>query len=183
MEAEKKVQFNLAPELSPEAQSGHTYNDLKTGTLVLVGQLDDDDCDTIFSKHAAYVLKNGKIIIKGKRNYINNLWNIPLTTTSAPTPSTPTNNIALGIIQTSQTKQDLTVYFLACMFSPTPSIFFSRYHKITLRFMARTHKFPHLQTPNKIHSHQRGTPTNAVAKVQVYQNIRNSTKNDFDISP
>ena len=37
MEAVKKVQLNLAPKLSPEAQSGHTYNDLKTGTLVSVG--------------------------------------------------------------------------------------------------------------------------------------------------
>ena len=78
MEAVLKVQFNLAPELSPEAQSGHTYNNLKSGTLVSVGQLANDDCDTIFSKHAAYVFKNGKIIIKGKRNYTNGLWNIPL---------------------------------------------------------------------------------------------------------
>ena len=66
MEAVKKVQFNLAPELSLEAQSGHTYDDLKTGTLVSVGQLANDDCNTIFSKYAAYVFKNGKIIIKGK---------------------------------------------------------------------------------------------------------------------
>ena len=41
--------------------------------------------------------------------------------------------------------------------------------------MARTHKLPNLQTPKKIHIHQRGTPTNAAAKLQVYQNIRHST--------
>ena len=68
------MQFNLAPKLSPEEQSGHTYNDLKNGTLVSVGQLADDDYDTIFSKHAYYVFKNGKIIIKVKQNY--NSWKL-----------------------------------------------------------------------------------------------------------
>ena len=67
--------------------------------LVSVGQLADDECDTIFSKHAAYVFKIGKIIIRGKRNYTNGLRDIPLTPTSAPTPQTPTNNLALGVIQ------------------------------------------------------------------------------------
>ena len=60
MEALKKFQFNLTPELSAKAQSGHTYDDLKTDTPVSVGQLANDDCDTIFSKHAAYVLKMAK---------------------------------------------------------------------------------------------------------------------------
>ena len=41
--------------------------------------------------------------------------------------------------------------------------------------MARTHKPPHQQKPNKIHSHQCGTPMTAAAKLQVYQNIRHST--------
>ena len=81
-----------------------------------VGQLADDDCNTIFSKHAACVFKNGKIIIKVKQNYINSLWDIPLTPTSAPTPPTPTKNLAIGIIQKSQTKQYLVGYFHACMF-------------------------------------------------------------------
>ena len=39
----KKVKFNLAPQLSNEAQREHTSIDLKTWTLVSVGQLYDDD--------------------------------------------------------------------------------------------------------------------------------------------
>ena len=31
--------------------------------------------------------------------------------------------------------------------------------------MGRTHNLPHQQTPDKIHSHQRGTPTNAAEKI------------------
>ena len=52
-----KAMFNLSPKISHKAQAGNTYNDLNTDTLVSVGQLADDDCDTFFFKHAAYVLK------------------------------------------------------------------------------------------------------------------------------
>ena len=51
-----------------------------------------------------------------------------------------------------------------------------RHHKRTLQLMARTHKLPLPQTPDKIHSHQHETPTNAAAKLKVHRNISHSTK-------
>jgi hypothetical protein len=183
MEAAKQVQFNLAPELSPEAQSGHTYNDLKTGTLVSVGQLADDNCNTIFSKHAAYVFKNGKIIITGKRNLTNGLWNIPLNPTSTQKPPTPTNNLALGVIQNSQTKRDLAGYFHACMFSLTPSTF--------LRAITKGHftSWPGL-TISLIYKHLTKSIATSVGHLRMQQRNYQSTKtsvkplqDNLDISP
>ena len=49
--------------------------------------------------------------------------------------------------------------------------------------MGRNHNLPHQQTPDKIHSHQRGTPTNAAAKLQVYQNMRHSTTKWYGHQP
>ena len=68
MQAAKHVKFKLAPKLSNDVQQGHIYNNLKTGTLVLVGQLSHDDCDGIFSKHDVKLFKNGTVIIKVYRN-------------------------------------------------------------------------------------------------------------------
>ena len=122
MHATKQVKLKLSHELSNKAQRGHTYNYLKTGTLVSVFQLADDDCDTTFMKHKVKVFKNGKVVIKGYRNQSNGLWNIPLVHTAKPT-ILKIKHHALGFIQYFQTKQDLAVYLHACMFIPTTATF------------------------------------------------------------
>ena len=123
MQATKKLQFNLSPEISREAQYGHIYDDLKTGTLVSVGQISDNDFDTICLKTRCVYFKNGKLIIKGIRYHTNGLWNIPLASTSEPPSTTALQQHALGVVQNSKTRQDLSGYFHAIMFSPTPATF------------------------------------------------------------
>ena len=73
MQAAKRVNFQISDKLSDKYQQGYTYNDLKTGKLFSVGQLVDENCVSIFSKHHVNIFKNGKVIIKGRRKPINGL--------------------------------------------------------------------------------------------------------------
>ena len=69
----------LSPLLSDTAQKAFVLDDLRTGTLVSLAQLCDDDCLAIFSKFDVKIVKNQKIIITGTRTP-NGLWSIPLHT-------------------------------------------------------------------------------------------------------
>ena len=70
-------QLNLSPELPPSTQKGHTSNEMDK-TLVLVPVLCIAGCDIIFKGKTVQDFKNNKIIIKGDRDAITNLWLIPL---------------------------------------------------------------------------------------------------------
>ena len=67
----------MAPELNNKAQHAYMFDDLKTGSLISIGQLCDDDCIAIFSRYNLKIIKNNKIIINGKRKD-NGLWDIPV---------------------------------------------------------------------------------------------------------
>jgi hypothetical protein len=70
----------LSPLLSDTAQKAFVLDDLRTGTLVSLAQLCDDDCIAVFSKFDVKILKNNQVIITGVRTD-NGLWSIPLHTT------------------------------------------------------------------------------------------------------
>ena len=72
-----RASLPIANSLSQVAQHAFVFDDLKTGSLISVGQLCDDDCIAIFSRYDVKILKNNKIIIVGKRTD-NGLWDIPI---------------------------------------------------------------------------------------------------------
>jgi hypothetical protein len=67
----KRVIIPLAPALSTTAKVGHIFDSLKSGSLISIGQLCDDDCVTLFSKYDLKIYKNGQVIILGQRNTTN----------------------------------------------------------------------------------------------------------------
>ena len=80
----------LAPELTPKAQCAFIFDSLKTGSLVSIGHLCDDDCIALFTKYDLKVIKNNKVLIIETRNN-NGLWDILLEKSSKPsTLQTPT---------------------------------------------------------------------------------------------
>jgi hypothetical protein len=129
IEATKRVIVPLAKELSSEAKVGHIFDSLKSGSLISLGQLCDDDCVALFTKYDVKIYKNGQVIIVGKRNAANGLWNIPLAPKEKLPPDRPAStrsmsrNSANGAIRNNGTKQDLAAYLHACVFSPLPSTF------------------------------------------------------------
>jgi hypothetical protein len=107
--------------LSKSAKRGHILPDLKTGSLISIGQLCDDDCTALFTKHHLKIFKNGTAIITGRRNTSNGLWHIPMPpvdqnqATHTPLPPSPQAN---SIIRLAQTKQDLARYLHASALNP-----------------------------------------------------------------
>jgi hypothetical protein len=131
-------QLVLSDKLSSSAQSAFVLDELKTGTLISLAQLCDDDCIAIFTKYDVQIRKNDEIIIKGNR-MPNGLWSLP-TTNIAP------SHQANGILRTDKPKQELATYLHATLGSPVPSTL--------LRAIRRGHltTFPGLTT-NLISKH------------------------------
>jgi hypothetical protein len=129
IETTKRALVPLANELSDEAKVGHIFDSLQSGSLISIGQLCDDDCVALFTKYNVKIIKNGNVIIIGKRNDTNGLWNIPLAPKAAPLQPTnlksklQTKPTAYGAITDASTKQDLAAYHHASNFSPKPSSF------------------------------------------------------------
>ena len=59
--------------LSSRAQSADVFNDTKTGLLVSMALLYDDDCVAIFTKFDVKILKHDRVIITGLQDRTNRL--------------------------------------------------------------------------------------------------------------
>ena len=125
MRATHSVRVPLAPELSPTARLGHELQGLKTGSLVSIGKLCDDECMTLFTKYNVNVIKNGKVIINGPRNNKTRLWDIPLAPKGPKSPlprvSPTTSPHANSALRMASTKHDLAQFMHTVLCSPVPS--------------------------------------------------------------
>jgi hypothetical protein len=168
-------QLPLSPLLSATAQTAFVLDGLKTGTLISLAQLCDDDCTALFTKYNVKIIKNDQVIITGQRMH-NGLWSLPL----SPPPSHQAN----GILRLDKTKHDLALYHHATLGSPVTSTL--------LRAIRRGHltTFPGL-TINLISKHLPPSIATVLGhQDQEAQNLR-STKSptptteieDSDIAP
>ena len=111
-------------ELSKSATKALVYPNLKNESLLSIGQLCDDNCRAIFEKDIMYITKENKIILQGKRNQFDGLWDIilPSKVPSKITPhiSPPSCNY---IITKDKSKTILAQYLHATAFSPPLSTF------------------------------------------------------------
>ena len=155
MQAAKRFRFQLWDEISDESRKSHTYNNLKIGTLFLVGQLADEYCVSIFTRQHVKMFKNGKVIIKGRRNPSSGLYNIPLTTTADMLIPLSIQKQSLRVIQDSREKG--TCWLLSCVrVHNQTSIIPNKRQERPLQMLACTHSHSHLQTSRKIHCHKYG---------------------------
>ena len=92
------------PTLSPQAREAHVFPGLTQSSLISISQLCDDGCDVNFKKNWAYVYKNKKLIMKGKRNFRNGMYEINLTNI---------NKIEIPRIPSSKITQSINLNFLA----------------------------------------------------------------------
>jgi hypothetical protein len=87
--------------LSPIAQEAFELDSLKTGSLVALSKLCDDDCLALFSKYDVKIIKNDHVIITGTR-LPNGLWSVPI-------ESPPWHQIN-GILRTDKVRSELATY-------------------------------------------------------------------------
>ena len=78
IEADRKGIIPLSDELSPEAKTAMILPNLRSASLISMGQLCDDGCDVLFNAQRLIVIKNEKIVLQGMRNRRDNLWDIPI---------------------------------------------------------------------------------------------------------
>ena len=95
----------LSPLLSDKAQSAFVLDDLRTGTLVSLSQLCDDDCLAIFSRFDVKLVKDNQVLLTGHR-LPNGLWSLPLLTP-------PSTHQANGILRLDRPKTELAQYYHA----------------------------------------------------------------------
>jgi len=168
-------QLPLSPHLSTHAQAAFVLDTLKTGTLISLAQLCDDDCIALFTKYNVKIIKNDQVIITGRR-MDNGLWSIPI---SSPSSS---HHQANGILRTDKTSHDLALYHHATLGSPVTSTL--------LRAIRRGHltTFPGL-TINLISKHLPASiPTALGHQDQEAKHLRStqtntSSEEDDDIAP
>jgi hypothetical protein len=127
IETTKQATVPLAKESSSTAKVGHIFDGLKSGSLLSIGQLCDNDCVALFTKCDVKTYKQGQIIIVGECNPAKGLWTIPI----APKP---TIHQANGAIYDSATKEVLAMFLHAAMCSPIPSTFLQAIQRAHLEF-------------------------------------------------
>ena len=111
------AQYNLnLPNVSRQASEADILPSFKH-SLLSVGQLCDDDCTTIFSKHQCTIYnKQNKPVIMGFRNHT-----IGLCEQQVPTHNKPNIHKANATIPTTNLQEHIK-YLHQCAFSPTTRI-------------------------------------------------------------
>ena len=67
-----------APALSNRAKSANIFKDLHSASLISLGQLCDDGCTAILDRKQIQVVKDQHVVLKGRRNWMDGLWDIDL---------------------------------------------------------------------------------------------------------
>ena len=111
--ATHSVKIPLSTQLSKSATHCHILDHFKTGSLISIGNICDDDWAAIFAKYHVHIIKCGFIIIKGSRNNTNGLCNIPIAPKLSTTPSRNIiqNHTVLIAINSSQKNLSLQHYY------------------------------------------------------------------------
>ena len=76
--ATQQGQLPLKPKLSIHAKKAAVLNDFHISSLILFGQIYDDNCKVILDNSHCYVIKDEDLILQGKRNLKDSLWDIKL---------------------------------------------------------------------------------------------------------
>ena len=75
----------LSPLLSDKAKTAIILPKLTSSNLISIGQLCNDGCNVIMDKDKMVAIKDNQVVLKGIRNKLDGLWDIPITKTSITT--------------------------------------------------------------------------------------------------
>ena len=86
--------------LSTESKTAQILPQLASASLISLGQLCDDDCLIVLHKKIMLAIKHNKIILKGIRNPVDHLWDIPVRKDSITEGNYSTPHINPGLYAT-----------------------------------------------------------------------------------
>ena len=193
MKSSHDATLNIA-QVSHAAKTATVYPKITGASLLSIGQLCDDNCTAIFTKADMKVIKNNSVILEGKRNREDGLWDVKLE--DIPSPSAKLN----AIINKTQSKAKLASYYHACCYSPCistltqavkngnfnswPGMEDQKLYNFMTRTMATS--MGHLdQERQNLQSTKKNyfTTTNSSAQLQINSDIENDffpTSNSFE---
>ena len=108
IQADCQGTLNLIPNVPLPAL---TFPELRSESLLPIGQLCDAGCIAIFDKHYLQIFKDERLVLSGQRNKADGLWDVPFNNSS--------NTKMNYIISKNKSKTELAQYLHGCAFSPT----------------------------------------------------------------
>ena len=112
MNATKILIIPLSRSLSIHVKKAHVFYGLHRASLISLVQLCDNDCISILDKNDINILKNNTLVLKGHRNNIDGLWDIPI--------SRPLRYCTHAIITGYTKKQNWLDIFMDAASAPPP---------------------------------------------------------------
>ena len=116
------------PAVPKAANQARVFDELKSGNLLSIGQLCDNNCTATFNKQSMHVNNaNGEEVLQGPRDARTGLWTVQIPMSNSVTAAKPpdrkgaTVETANGVIRKKTTKSELAEYIHASLGSPAPS--------------------------------------------------------------
>ena len=148
----KKGILPLSDKLTKEGSTVKILPGLSIASLISLSQLCDDHCKVFLDKKILIAVKNDEIILEGKRNAEDGLWDIPVYKKDITQSNCKTPLSHPGIYPISQvnkipkdnamllTHMELAQYLHASCFSPVKSTFQKSIKKISLHLHQVSHQ-------------------------------------------
>ena len=111
-------QLAIHPSITSIASKVQVLPQLKNSSLISIGQLCDDGCVAIFDKRLLHIFKNNLLVLKGHRNLIDGLWDVPLKKFSMSQTNQPLQVLNV-IIHKNKTHYQLANFYHGAMCSPS----------------------------------------------------------------
>ena len=111
--------------LSSAAKEVQILPYLTNTSLLSIGQLCNDNCIAIFTNTDMLILKQGQVILRGKHNFVDGLWDVPCNCKQQSNKTVTTTIMQkLNILTTrDKTSYKLANFLHACAGSPTIKTF------------------------------------------------------------
>jgi hypothetical protein len=121
------TQGELPINLPKQATQAHIFPDIKSASLLSIGQLCDSNCTAVFTKHDLTILNDKQQkVLHGQRNYKDGLWDVKIH--NKANTHLPDNRIN-AVLRLDQNKTDLALFLHAAAGYPAKSTFISAINK------------------------------------------------------
>ena len=170
LQIKHKGTIPLPPNIDKLAGEVNIVPNLKSASLLSVGQFTDHGCTAELSQHEAEIKKDQHVLLHGRRNFHDGLWDIELPIVTKE----PLKQHMNVIIKLDGNKSELADFIHGCLFSPCPS---------TLMKAVRNKHFLSWPGIDKINFLRYANNNIATLKGHFNQERKNlrSTKNNLDI--
>ena len=112
------------PGMSRKGTSAYIFPELKSASLISIGQLCDDGCTVTFTANGVKAVKENNIVLHGSRNWQDKLWDIKfdkygnhIRATSSPQHNVSQHHLNV-IIPKNLAVSKLIQFYQGCLFSP-----------------------------------------------------------------